>query len=557
MSINKINSSEKIYTYYIFASIIIYVLSSIFIPLMEIDSVQYANISREMLQSKSFLQIFDLGKDYLDKPPMLFWTSALSMHFFGINDFAFRLPSILMAILAIYSTYKFTLHYYTKEVALLASLVLATCQAMFLITHDVRTDTMLMGWVMLGIWQFSSWLQNKKWRSFIIAFTAIALGMMTKGPIALMVPVFAFAPYFLIQKNYKLFFRGEYIIGLLIIIVLLIPMDIGLYQQFDLHPEKIMYDKAGTSGLRFFYWTQSFGRITGESTWHENDSIFFLFQNLLWGFLPWIMYLIVGLVLEVYTIVKNKFKIGIGAEWITTPGFIITYLALGISKYQLPHYIYVVLPFAAIIAAKYIDSITVKKEFPAISKGINIINFIVFSIVLCLLVVLLFLPFNNNKFLIIPILLLAVLIFALLIYNNRGQISKMIHFALFTIVTTNLLLTLFFYPQLLTYQLGNKVTKFVNERNINKSKFYLYQITSERSLNFYSNYNYQIINNLDSVKSTDYILIDNKKISDSLLTSFNKVELLSSYHVSMLSGDFLNPTTRDSALNYYYVLQKK
>ena len=201
MSINKINSSEKIYTYYIFASIIIYVLSSIFIPLMEIDSVQYANISREMLQSKSFLQIFDLGKDYLDKPPMLFWTSALSMHFLGINDFAFRLPSILMAILAIYSTFKFTLHYYTKEVALLASLVLATCQAMFLITHDVRTDTMLMGWVMLGIWQFSSWLQNKKWRSFIIAFTAIALGMMTKGPIALMVPVFAFAPYFLIQKN--------------------------------------------------------------------------------------------------------------------------------------------------------------------------------------------------------------------------------------------------------------------------------------------------------------------------------------------------------------------
>ena len=55
---------------------------------MEIDSVQYANISREMLQNKSFLQIFDQGKDYLDKPPMLFWLSSLSMYFFGINDFA-------------------------------------------------------------------------------------------------------------------------------------------------------------------------------------------------------------------------------------------------------------------------------------------------------------------------------------------------------------------------------------------------------------------------------------------------------------------------------------
>jgi 4-amino-4-deoxy-L-arabinose transferase-like glycosyltransferase len=140
---------------------------------MEIDAVQYANISREMLQNKSFLQIFDQGKDYLDKPPLLFWLSSISMYFLGVNDFAFRLPSILMAILAIYSTYKFTILYYSKDIAALAALVLASTQAMFLITHDVRTDTMLMAWVILGIWQFASWLTTRKWSSFFIAFTAI------------------------------------------------------------------------------------------------------------------------------------------------------------------------------------------------------------------------------------------------------------------------------------------------------------------------------------------------------------------------------------------------
>ena len=151
MMITHKNNSHKVYLYYIIASIIIYIVGSIFIPLMEVDAVQYANISREMLQNQSFLQIFDQGKDYLDKPPLLFWMSSLSMYIFGINDFAYRLPSILMAIIAIYSTYKFTLLYYVKEIAILASLVLATSQAMFLITHDVRTDTMLMGWVILGI----------------------------------------------------------------------------------------------------------------------------------------------------------------------------------------------------------------------------------------------------------------------------------------------------------------------------------------------------------------------------------------------------------------------
>ena len=227
MLFNKTGKLEITYLFYIILCIVVYIIGSITVPLMEIDSVQYANISREMLLNKSFLQIFDQGKDYLDKPPMLFWTSALSMYIFGINDIAFRLPSIFMAILAIYSTYKFTMLYYAKEIALLAALVLASSQAMFLITHDLKADTMLMAWVILGIWQFSNWLFTKKWVSLIMAFVAVAFGMMTKGPIALMVPIFSFAPHFLIHRNFKLLFKWEYLVGVLIILVLLIPMDIG------------------------------------------------------------------------------------------------------------------------------------------------------------------------------------------------------------------------------------------------------------------------------------------------------------------------------------------
>ncbi|NQW78651.1 MAG: glycosyltransferase family 39 protein [Chitinophagaceae bacterium] len=524
---------------------------------MEIDSVQYANISREMLLNKSFLQIFDQGKDYLDKPPLLFWVSALSMYIFGINDIAFRIPSILMAVLAIYSTYKFTLLYYTKEIALLAALVLASSQAMFLITHDLRTDTMLMAWVILGIWQFSSWLFTKKWISFIIAFAAIAFGMMTKGPIALMVPIFSFAPHFLIHRNFKLFFKWEYLIGMLIILILLIPMDIGLYQQFDLHPEKVMYEKTGTSGLRFFYWTQSFGRITGESVWHENDYFFFLFENLLWGFLPWILFFIIGLLLEFYTILKNKFRLQSHEEWISTPGFLITYTALGISNYQLPHYIYIVLPFASIIAAKYIYSLITINENMQLKNTLSIINGILFSLVLFILIVLLVIPFNLNYYLIITTVLIFIIIFRYSIYKQKQLIPNTIHFALFTILITNLLLNVFFYPKLLEYQLGNSVTKYINTKKIDKNNFYLYKIYGERSLDFYSNYSFQIIEDEKALKPADYLLISNKLITKDLLTKFNTIETIAAFHVSTLNANFLNPKTRNSALDYYYILQKK
>jgi 4-amino-4-deoxy-L-arabinose transferase-like glycosyltransferase len=68
----------------------VHLIGVLSIPLMDIDAAQYASISREMLERNSFLQIYDLGKDYLDKPPMLFWLSALSMKIFGISDWAYR-----------------------------------------------------------------------------------------------------------------------------------------------------------------------------------------------------------------------------------------------------------------------------------------------------------------------------------------------------------------------------------------------------------------------------------------------------------------------------------
>lgn len=118
--------------------VITYLLGMTLVPLMDIDASQYASISREMLANKSYLKLYDLGIDYLDKPPMLFWLSVISMKLFGVHDWAYRLPSLLFAILSVYSTYQLAKVFYRKEIAQLSALVLASSQAMFLITHDVR-----------------------------------------------------------------------------------------------------------------------------------------------------------------------------------------------------------------------------------------------------------------------------------------------------------------------------------------------------------------------------------------------------------------------------------
>jgi len=554
--INPIDKKERaIYISLILSCIVVYLLGWL-IPLMEIDAAQYANISREMLLQKNFLPLFDRGQDYLDKPPMLFWLSALSMHLFGINDIAYRLPSFLFAVVSIYSTYRLALIFYAERVALLSALVLASCQAMFLITHDARTDTMLMGWVILGIWQLAEWFKRENWKNLVIAAIAIAGGLMTKGPIALMVPVFAFVPHFLLQRSFRQFFRWEYILFLFIIAVLLVPMCIGLYRQYDLHPEKIMYGQRGISGLRFYFWTQSFGRVTGESTWHENDSFFFLFQNMLWGFLPWIVFFVAGIASDCIKLVKNKFRIGIEQEWISTGGFLVTYCALATSKAQLPHYIYIVFPLAAIISARWLYNLLYADSYRQFIKPGFIFHVVIFLLMSAVLFCLIIFPFPpvNKLILVFAMLLFATGIAVLL--KKWLMIPSLITLAALFILFINIFLDIGFYPALLQYQMSVKVSSFIKQEHLDKDKFFIYQFNEERSLDFYSNHFFRHVVNADSLSRDDYILTT-KEGFESLNESRYKIIFEGEgFHVSTLTLPFLNPATRKNETKLYFILKR-
>ena len=318
------------------ACIGLYVIGSFMIPLMDIDASQYASISREMLARNSFLQLYDLGKDYLDKPPMLFWLSALSMKIFGVHDWAYRLPSLLFLGIALYSTFKFAELYYGKLTARLATIILASCQAFFLIAHDVRTDTMLVGWVMLSIYLLAKWSEQKNNVDFFLAIVAIAGGMMTKGPIALVVPVLAMAPHWVSQKKWAFFYKPIYIPGIILLALLLVPMSWGLYQQYDLHPGKLINDRPIQSGLEFYYWTQSFGRYTGQNYYKEMGYFTFLLENMFWSFLPWIFVFLWAFFAKAFAIFKEGF-FKPSTELISFFGFALTYLVLSRSQAQLPH----------------------------------------------------------------------------------------------------------------------------------------------------------------------------------------------------------------------------
>ena len=549
-------------TFWLFLTAIlgVHLIGVFSIPLMDIDASQYASISREMLERNSFLQIYDLGKDYLDKPPMLFWLSALSMKIFGVYDWAYRVPSFIFLILALYATFKFAQLKYNQTVAQLAVLILASCQAFFLIAHDVRTDTMLMGWVALSIWLIAKWENTNRTTDFVWAMVAIAGGMMTKGPIALVVPVLAFAPHWFFQKKWAYFFKPIYLLGIIIIGILLIPMSWGLFQQFDLQPGKLINNIPIQSGLRFYYWTQSFGRYTGENYYHEMSYPTFLLENMLWSFLPWIFIFIWAFIAKFITIIKEGlFKVQ--TERISFFGFLLTYLVLSRSQAQLPHYIFVVFPLAAILTAAHFSSLL--EQADRLHKWIKWFfgfHLIIFTILLIAMILIIKIPFGKMDGPWGLWIFFGTIIF-MIINGPRYQnlIQRWINMSVVLMIGLNLVLNSFFYPNLLQYQWGNALVQQAKEKKWDIKKAALYKIPNSNAFHYYGQHVFPIIQDSSLLKEGQWVVADSIP-AQQLKLDFPNSNILyqgNRFHVTLLTLTFLNPKTRSEELTPYVLMELK
>ena len=440
---------KKIAFWGILCASIVYVVGW-FINVMDPDSAQYASITREMLERGDFLTFTDQGREYLDKPPLLFWLSGISFKIFGVNNVAFRIPAFLATLLALYSTFKLAELYYDKKTGYLAALILATVQATFLINHDVRTDTNLICWFVFSMWQVAVYLENKKPIHFTLAFLGIGLAMLAKGPIGLVAPGLGIFMHLAIRKEWKTLFNPIWIVGLAIVGILLLPMSYGLYTQFDQHPEKIVNGLTGVSGLRFFYWTQSFGRITGENVWKNNVGPFFLSHNSLWAFFPWSLFLVLGLIREAKNIFLHLTGKTAQKEFLIFFGLLLPFMALSASAYQLPHYAFIVYPLGAIITAKYVLHVLYEPDISG-AKLLHIIQTSVLTLLMIGVFMLVWFCFPEHN-------LLALIFYGLLLtgflYITFALKSphKTILICVLSAIGTNLILNSYFYPELLKYQ---------------------------------------------------------------------------------------------------------
>ena len=523
-------------------------VNNLFLDIMKIDAAQYASISLEMLQNDSYLQVYDLQNDYLDKPPLLFWISSLSLKGIGIYNFAYKIGAFIFLLFSLYAIFKFTENYYNKNTAKKAVLIFATCQAFFQMSNDVRTDGILTSCVIISIWLITEYWNKNKIIYLILAAVFTAFAMMAKGPIGFIAVLMPIGIHLLYQKQWKRIFNLSWLFFVFIVIILLIPMSYGLYTQFDLHPEKIINGKLHQSGLYFYYWLQSFGRITGENVWNNGLPWHFFIGSISWDFFPWIVILYAGLFFQFKKIItKNSTRV---PEIITTSGFVLLFVLLSMSKYKLPHYIFVTLPFASIISATYIDKLNPKQllNWERVFFAFGVLVAIVITIYPLFF-------FTEVNYLIYFLLLLQLFLLMKIKKLAINGIFRLIGYVL----VLNVFLSYVFYPKLLTYQADAIAGKWFYE---NKRTEKVYFINEKSHLfNFYtkdSKHQSISINDLDTIKSS-YWLYTNQ---DNLLAIQKNKTILEKkafvdYPITRLKLKFLLESKRQENLKYYYLLKIK
>ena len=536
------------YKWYIFLVVLAGIAYSagLFIDLLEPDSCQYANISMEMLQKKSFLQVFYRGENYLDKPPLLFWLSSLSYSILGISNFAYRFPSFLFTILGVYSSYSLATSLYNKKIGLITVIILITCQGYFLFNHDVRADTMLAGSVIFAIWQLYEFLNNNKIKNLILGFVGIGLAMLSKGPIGIVIPILAFAPDFIYREKWKDFIKWQWLLGLMVLAVMLTPMMIGLYKQYGIY------------GLRYYFWIQSFGRITGENVWNNHPGPFLLYSSFMWAFMPWCILAVYAVFDRLKTILlelKNKLP---RSEIFSISSIVLTFYSLTRSHYQLPHYIFVIFPLFAIITAATIEKIITSR--PKTTKIFEYIQFIACFILWVLAGFLFGYCFPGLHPAIWALWVVSIVLAILIFFKNKLDSARLIIPSALTIIGINIILNIHFYPYILAFQAGSSASDLIKEKKIPLEHVYIYK-SEDQTVGFYSRH---VFTNLDEKMVADSVLQGKKIWLYADQDNFNKltenfkpsnVYPIDYFHVTLLTARFINPKTRNKALTKRYLLE--
>lgn len=168
------------------------------------DEARYAEVAREMRATGEYLLPHLNGRLYTQKPPLLFWSIALSSAPFGrVTETAARLPSALAAIGALLLTWKIAERLVSRRAAWLAALAFGTSSTILWQGRFGQIDMLLGALVALAVWFWvRAWTEGRP--VLMLGFFASAgLATVAKGPVGLLPPLLGILFFLIASKRMR------------------------------------------------------------------------------------------------------------------------------------------------------------------------------------------------------------------------------------------------------------------------------------------------------------------------------------------------------------------
>lgn len=519
--------------------------SGLFLEILEPDSALYASIAKRIAINNDWINLYGDGHDWLDKPHFPFWMAALSFKIFGVNAFAYKLPSFIAWLIGIRYTYLITKVIYNDGIARVTVIIYITALHGVLENFDVRAEGYLTALIIAATYYILKTKEKAKLVNYLLAAFCSACAIMTKGIFVLFTIWGGFALYWLVTRQWKQFVDYKIWLIVLLTFVFTFPELYSLYVQFDMHPEKVVFGPTHVSGIRFFFWDSQFGRFFNTGPIKGEGDPFFFLHTLLWAFLPWSIILYTAVI---RLFVRRRNENASNRIYIIYGSAAITFCLFSLSKFQLPHYIIIIFPQLAIITAHGLMLLFNSKK---LAKGISIAQGVVLVITIIASIALMILTQFKGLYLVAVLIIVSG---CFIFYQYRQVTIRNIvlkGFSAFAIL--HLFLNVVFYPQLLQYQSGMLAGKWLKEQRYSE-RLAMYK-TNSYSLEFYAPVNVdrlQTDHSLDScIAKGNIILYTTKQDAAELAGSGYKVQLLKEYAfypVSRLTLPFLNYKTRSREL---------
>jgi len=249
------------------------------LPQMEPDEARYSLIPSAMNQSGNYVTPQLKHIIYLEKPPLVYWVTALAFKILGENDFSARLFVGLCAWGCILLAYFIGRNFRDEKTGLYAAAILTISAFPFVLGRINILDTPLTFFICLSIWMGYLALnrQNKKYYYYLFYFSC-ALAFLAKGVIGVVFP-FAVLVLWLLwagrwRDSWKLFSP----VGILIFFIVVCPW-------------LILAQKENSDFLYFFFVREHLLRFTTKMH-GKTEPFYYYLPVIIGGILPWFLYLI-------------------------------------------------------------------------------------------------------------------------------------------------------------------------------------------------------------------------------------------------------------------------